>query len=156
MSANFRFVVHAAQCQPHEFTAHSPCDGFSQGRFADARRPNEAKDRPLHARLQFLHRQVVQNPFLYLFQVVVVLVQDVLRFPNVDVFRFRSGGFRPRQRGHPFQVGARDHVFRRSRSHFCQTLQFALAFLFSFRGHSGFFDLLAKFVDFRLAVVVFA
>ena len=29
MSADFRFIVHAAQCQPHKFSSQSASDGFA-------------------------------------------------------------------------------------------------------------------------------
>ena len=84
VAADFRFIVHAAQSDAHELAAHRARDGFAERSFAHARRPDEAQDRSLHPRLQLLHRQVIQDAFLDLFQVVVILVQNVLRLLDVD------------------------------------------------------------------------
>src|SRR5256885_1158673 len=65
MPADFRFVVHAAQGDAHEFPAQRSRDGLAQRSFAHARRPHKAKDRTFHARLQFLYRQVVQDALLH-------------------------------------------------------------------------------------------
>ncbi len=92
--------------------------------------------------------------FLHLFEVVVILVEDGLSLGNVNLFRAR--GLAPRQGNHPFKIRPGDHVFGGSRSHFRQPLQLAIALLEGLRGHSGLFHLLAKLVDFRLAVVGFA
>ena len=156
VSADFRFVVHSAQRNAHEFAAHRARDRFPERSFAHARRPDEAQDRPLHSRLQFFHRQVIEQALLHLHQVVVILVEDLLRLADVDGFLARAGSLVPWQRGHPFQIGPRHHVFGRSRSHLRQALQFALAFLLRFGGHARLFHLLAKLVDFRDSVVGFA
>jgi hypothetical protein len=52
--------------------------------FAHARRSDKAQDRPLHVRLQLEHAQVVEDAVLHLFQLVVVLVQDLLGLVDVD------------------------------------------------------------------------
>src|SRR5208337_602935 len=80
MAANFGFVVHAAKSDADEFAAEGTRDGFTQRGFTHARRPDEAKDRPLHAGLEFLDGQVVEDALLHLFQVVVVLVQNLVCF----------------------------------------------------------------------------
>ncbi len=154
MSADFRFVVHASHRDAHEFAAQRSRNRFSERSFSHSWRPEEAQDRPLHSRLEFLHREIIENALFHLFEVVVILVQNRLALGDVDFLE--PGRFRPGQRDHPFQIGARDHVFGRSRSHFRQPLQFAIAFLAGLGGHSGFFELLAKLVDFGLAVVGFA
>ena len=64
--------------------------------------------------------------------------------------------FAPRQRRHPFQVRARNHVFRRSRRHLRQPLQFAIALFLGFRRHSGFVHLLAELVDLLHRIIGFA
>ncbi len=84
MAADFRFIVHAAQRDAHEFASQRAGNGFAERSLAHAWRPDEAQDRPLHSRLQFFHRQIIENALLHLFQVVVILVQNVLRLGNVD------------------------------------------------------------------------
>ena len=84
----------------------------------------------------------------------MILIENGLPLGDVNILGSR--GFGPRKRDHPFQIGARDHVFRRSRSHLGQPLELAFALLERLGGHPGFFELLAKFVDFDLAVVGFS
>ena len=93
MSANFRFIVHPAKRDAHELAAHGPSDRFPQRSFAHARRSDEAKDGSLHTWLKFLDRQIIQNAFLHLLEVVVILVQNGVRFLDVDLFRLRAGRF---------------------------------------------------------------
>ncbi len=79
MAADFGFVVHAAQGDAHEFPSQRARDGFTERSLAHARRPEEAQNRALHAGLQLLHGQVVEDALLHFLQVVVVLVEDRLR-----------------------------------------------------------------------------
>ena len=131
VAADFRFIVHPAHRDAHEFAAQRTRDRFPERSFPHSWRPEEAQDRPLHAGLEFLHREIIENALFHLFQVVVVLVQDGLALRDVDFLEPR--GFRPGQRNHPFQIGARDHVLGRSRSHLREPLQFAVALLARFR-----------------------
>src|SRR6516225_9221717 len=98
VTANFRFIVHAAKGNAHEFAAERTGDGLAERSLADAGRSDKAKDRTLHPRLQFFHGQVIEDAFLHLLQIVVVFIEDLVRLGNVN-FR-AAGGFVPRQRGH--------------------------------------------------------
>ncbi len=151
MAADLRFVVHAAQRDADELASERPGDGLAERGFAHARRPDKAEDRTLHTRLKLLHGQVVEDPLLDLFEVVVILVEDRLALDEVDVLGARGLG--PRQRGHPFQIGPRHHVLGRGRRHLLQPLQLAVAFLASFRRHARFVQLLAQLLDFGLGIV---
>src|SRR6516164_6189149 len=154
MAADFRFVVHAAKSDADELAGERAGDGLAERGLAHAWGPDEAKDRPLHARLEFLDRQVIEDAFLDLLQVVVIFIQDFVGLLDVD---FRAArGFVPGQRGHPFKVGARNHVFGGGRGHLGQALEFAIALFLGFRGHAGFFDFLTQLFDFRLGVIDFA
>ena len=156
VAADFRFVVHPAERNADELAAHGPRDRFSKRGLAHARRPDEAQDRALHPRLQLLHREVIEDALLHLHQVEVILVENLLGLGDVHLLVARAGGLVPRQRGHPFQVGPRNHVLGRSRSHLRQALELPLAFLLCVGRHAGLFDLLAQLFDFRLAVLGFA
>src|SRR5688500_11424883 len=46
MTADLRFVAHAAERDPNEFSRHGPGDGLSERRLADAGRADETQDRP--------------------------------------------------------------------------------------------------------------
>ncbi len=84
----------------------------------------------------------------------MVFVKNFVRLRDVDFQAAR--GLAPRQRSHPFQIGARNHVLRGCRRHFCQPLQLAVAFFLGFGGHRCFFHLLAKLVDLLHGIVGFA
>ena len=110
VAPNLRLVPHAAQGEAHELAAQGPGDGAAQGGLAGARRAHEAEDGALHVGLQFPHRQVFQDAFLDLFQVVVVFVQDL---PGLGQVQVVFGGLVPGQLDHPFQVIADHLVVRR-------------------------------------------
>ena len=84
----------------------------------------------------------------------MILVQNFLRLRDVNVLG--TGRLVPRKRGHPFQIGACNHVFRGSRCHLREALQLALAFLLGLSGHSRLFHFLAKLFDLGLPIIGFA
>src|SRR5690349_16048864 len=83
MPANFGFVPHAAQGLAHELTAGRTSDRAPKRRLADARRSDEAEDRPLQLVRPGLDREIFDDPLLDLLEAVMVLVEDALRFRNV-------------------------------------------------------------------------
>ena len=92
MSADLRFVVHAAQRNPLELASKRPRNRAAERGLAHARRSDEAQDRPLHVRLQPTHAQVIEDAVLHLLQVVVILVENLLRLDDVH---FAARGLRP-------------------------------------------------------------
>ncbi len=104
--AYLRLVPHAAKRHPDELARHRPGDRTGQRSLADAGRPDEAQNRPLHRFRQLPHRQVFQNPFLDLFQTVMILVQILFR--QIDIQPIRCLG-RPRQPQQPVEIGP-DHA----------------------------------------------
>ena len=89
MAADLRLVAHAAERDAHELAVHRARDRLAERRLADAGRADEAEDRPLHReraallRLQLPHRQVLDDAFLDLVEIVVILVEH-LRAPRPD------------------------------------------------------------------------
>src|SRR6266496_6318513 len=77
------FVAHAAEREPHKLAAQGCGDRAPERGLADARRPDEAEDRPLQRLLQGVHRQVLEDALLDLLDVVVVRIQDLARPPDV-------------------------------------------------------------------------
>ena len=153
MAANLRLVVHAAQRDALELAAQGPRNRPAQAGFAHARRSHEAQDRSLHVRLQLQHAQVIQNAVLHLLQLVVVLVQNLLRFANVDL-RARTLG--PGQHRKPLDVVARQRVVGRHRRHARQPRQLLQRLLLHVLRHARGIDLLAQLVDLALALVLLA
>ena len=107
MAANLRLVVHAAQRDALELAAQSAGDGAAEAGFAHARRSDKAEDRPLHVGLEFEHAEIVENAIFDLLQLVVVLVEDLLGFADVD---FGAGALGPGQNGQPLDVVAGERV----------------------------------------------
>ena len=84
MATDFGLVVHAAQAHANKLAAQRPRDGFAQGRFPDARRPDKTKDRPARVLLQLPHGEVFDDPFLDLFKTVMIFVEDSLCFIEIE------------------------------------------------------------------------
>src|SRR5207253_1017429 len=61
VSADFRFVAHAAERHANELAAERRRDRSRQRRLADAGRSDEAEDRPLHGRIQFADGEVLED-----------------------------------------------------------------------------------------------
>ena len=153
MAANLGLVVHAAQRDALELAAQGAGNRPAQAGFAHARRPDEAEDRPLHVGLQFEHAQVIENAVLHLFQLVVVLVENLLGLADVDL---RAGALGPGQHGQPLDVVAGERVVGGHGRHAREPRELLQGlFLHVFR-HAGGFDLLAQLVDLALALVLLA
>ena len=128
-------------------------DGSAERGLAHARRPDEAQDGALQAPGELQHGQVIEDAVLDLFQVVVVLVEDLGGV--LDVHR-RAGRNAPGQAGHPFQVGARDAVFGRSREMRARRFELAQGLGLDLLGHAGGFQLLAQILDVARGFVALA
>ena len=85
MAADLGFVADTAQRLAHELAAGRLGDRTAQRRLADARRADEAQDRPLQLVGARLHRQIFDDPVLDLLQREMILVQDRLRLLEVGL-----------------------------------------------------------------------
>ena len=74
------------------------------------------------SRLELLHRQVFDDPFLDLVEIVVILIEDLARGDRIETVR---RGHRPRHVEHPVDVGADHLVFGRRRGHAFEPVDFA-------------------------------
>ncbi len=79
VAADLGLVADAAEGDADEFPAERARDGAPERGLAGAGRPDEAEDRPVRVLLQLAHRQVFEDALLDLVEVVVVLVEDLLR-----------------------------------------------------------------------------
>ena len=84
MAADLGLVAHAAERDAHELAAERLRDRARQRGLADARRADEAQDRPLHRRVQLAHREVFEDAILHLVEAGVLVVQDALGARQVD------------------------------------------------------------------------
>ena len=146
VAADLGFIVHAAHGNARELAPQRPGDRLPQRGLAHARRPDEAQDRPLQYRTQLQHRQVIEDPILHLFEIVVVLVQNPGGAFHVHLRTRRDA---PGQCRHPFQVRARDAVLGRGGRYARKPLQFAHRFGLDFFGQAGGFQLFASGLRFR-------
>jgi len=78
VSADFRFILHAAQRQADVFLAECFRDGFPDGCLAGARRPDEAENRAGALARQKPDRKELNHALLHFFQSVMVAVKNFL------------------------------------------------------------------------------
>ena len=123
MAANLRLVAHAAQRHLNKLAPERAGDALGDGRFAHARRADEAEHRPLHVVFDAAYGQIFDDALLHLVQPVVILGQNPARTLEIEVIR---RGLAPRQIEQPFDIGSADPDFRASGRHAAQAFQFAV------------------------------
>src|SRR5262249_57373328 len=130
MAANLRLVADPSERHAHELALERARDTLAQAGLSHARRADEAENRlaggwvaadggrrcgwgrrgdvrparPCGRRsllAKLLDRQVLQDPVLHLFEVVVILVEDLTRPVDVDG---AAGETNPQQIGHPLEI----------------------------------------------------
>ena len=108
---------------------------------ADARRPDEAEDRPLQLVRARLHRQELDDPVLDLLQPVVVVVEHLLGEAEILLdLRLLAPG----DRQHPLEVVAHHRRLGRHRAHRAELLQLADRLLPRLLGELGLVDALLE------------
>ena len=153
VAPDFRFVAHASERNTDELPAHGRRDGASERRLPDARRPDKARDRRFALRPQLEHGQIFEDAFLDFFEIVMIAVEDFVRFDNVHFFHRQDI---PWQRDKPIEIGSRDCVFRRGGRHSGQPPQLAFRLFLCFVGQACLFDFLSKLFDLALRVIALA
>ena len=153
MTTNLGLVVHAAERNALEFPAQSACDAASKRGLAYARRSHEAEDGAFHIGLEATYAQVVEDAILHPLQIVVIEVENLLRFRDVDFPARRLG---PRQHCEPFHVVASERIVGSHGGHPGQPAELLSRFLLHILRHAGGFDLLPELFNVLLAVVELA
>ena len=148
--ADLGLVVNAAQGHAHELAVERARDRLGERSLPHARRSYEADDGSFDLGLEPQHGQVVEDAFLDLVEVVVVLVQDRLGFVEVD---FQLADLAPGQDHQPVEVGPRDVVIDRGGRHLGQPVQLAERFLARLFRHAGGLNLPPECIDLLRAVV---
>ena len=144
MAADLRLVMHAAEADPHEFPAGRPCNALTERRLADPGRPDKAQNGTAAARVQLLDREVFQDAPLDFAEAVMVGVEDLERFGDID----RLAGFgRPRQLRQPLEIGSSHRVFAGRFRHPVEARELPLGVLLDLRGHLRLGDLAGQLRD---------
>jgi len=151
MAADLGFIVHAAKRKAHELASQRPRDGLAERGLAHAGRSDEAENRTLHVRLQSTHREVIEDAILYFFQVIVIGVEDLFGFEDLD---FLPGSLGPGQHGEPLDVVARERIVGGHGRHAREAAQFLERFFLDFVGHAGVVDLLFQIIDVARTLVL--
>ena len=123
MSADFRFITHPAETNPHKLAAESVGDGLTEAGLANARRPEKTKDRAVSLRIEFSYGQIFDQPLLNFFKIEVIAIQDLLRLIEVEIVLAQ---FVPWQIGNNLYVTHDHRKLGTCRRNEIQPLQFAL------------------------------
>ena len=150
VSADFGFVVQAAQRDSSEFAFESRSHGFAERSLAHSRRAVETYYRRFQIAFELYDGEVFEDSLLYLVQPEVVLVELLPRTLQVQIV---FGGFVPRQIQKQLQICHLHRVFGHRR---IQALHFGER-LFEHFGHLLvpvlFGGLFAHFLDFLVGAV---
>ncbi len=146
-------VVDAAERDADELAAQRAGDAPPERRLSDARRTDEAQDRPLLVLLQLADREVLEDALLDLLEAVVVLVEHPAHRPDVHVV---GRLVVPRQVEDPVEVSAHHRVLGAANLHVAKALQLLLRDLLRFRGQVRLGDSLLEAVEIALISVVFS
>ncbi len=141
MAAQLGLVVQAAQTGALELAPQRPRDRLAERSLADARWADEAQDRRICFRIELEHGQVLQDALLHIFQVVVVLIQDLAGQRDIDD---GLGAFAPGQFQDQLEIAARQLVIGRHGRQLFQPAQLTLGFLADMLGKFGLVQPLAE------------
>ena len=120
VTADLGLVANAAQRLADELAARRARDRAAERGLADARRPDEAQDRPLELVGARLDREIFDDPVLDLLQPVMVLVEHPLGLGDV-LLELRL--LAPRQAEQNVEIVAGDGRLGRHRRHCAELLE---------------------------------
>ena len=151
VTADLSLVLYAAKAHADEFPAERLGDGGGDGGLAHAGRTDEADYLPVDLAGQLRDRKMLDYPFLYLFEPVMIPVEHGARvfYVKVVAARLRKG-----ESEHALDERAHGGHLVRARGQCRKTLYFPGNTLAHFVGELLLFQLLAEFV--RLGLLAFA
>ena len=153
VATDLAFIPDTAKRDADELAPRRLRDRFAKRGLADARRADKTEDRAFHLLAALLHGQIFDDPFLDLFQTIVIVIKDFLGFPQVLL---DAGLDAPGQAEKPVEVVANHRRLGRHRRHGLELFQLRLGLVARFLGEFGVLDLLGQFVDLVLAVLAVA
>ena len=142
VTADFRFILHAAQRHSHIFSVQCLCDGTGNGCFTYTGRAHQTKDGCCFIGCIFADSKVFQNTFLHLFHAVMIFIQNFGSLRQVKQF---FCCFCPGQRKHRFNIRSGNVGFRRCYRNFQHTVDFFFHHFFYMLRRILFLQLLAVF-----------
>ena len=83
VTADFRFVTHAAQRHTNVFTSGRLSNGLTQRGFTHTRRPYQAQDWPFQLVHTALNREILKNTVFDALKAIMVGIEDFLRLTKV-------------------------------------------------------------------------
>jgi hypothetical protein len=149
VATDLGLVAHATQADADELAPRRPRHRPAERGLAHARRADEAQDRALQLFRALLHGKIFDDPFLDLFQPVMIVVEDLLGAAEILL---HAALHPPRDRQHPFEIVAHHRGLGRHRRHVAQLLQLGLGPLARLFRQSGGGDPLLQLADLVLAV----
>ena len=144
MSANFRFIVHAAQAHAPELEPDRLGNALTERGLAYAGGTDEAENGTAALRVQFSNGEEFQYPALDLLEPIVIVVEYLARLLDVHGLGI---DFRPGHGQQPVEIGSGHGVFGGRVRHALQSLELALGLLRGLRRHAGVLDGLLELVD---------
>src|SRR5690606_18878531 len=144
VAANLGLVVHAAQARAHELEPERTRDALAERGLADAGRTDEAEDRASALRVELAHGEIFENAPLDFREAVMVLVENLARFRDVDAFLVE---LRPGHVHEPVEIRAHHRMLGRRLGHAFEAAQLLLRLLLRFLGHAGGLDRGAQLLE---------
>src|ERR1700680_3790243 len=120
MAPDLGLIVYAAERDPHEVAAGRLRDRLAERGLADARRTDQAQDRPGQPVGVRLDGEIFDDALLDLLDPVMVVVEDLL---GVDEIVIDLRLLIPRDRQQPIEGVAHDGAFRRHRRYLPELLE---------------------------------
>src|SRR5436190_4752937 len=141
MTADFRFIAHSAETDPHKFATQRIGNRLAKAGFPHTRRPEKTEDRAVSSWIKFAHSQIFDQPFLYFFQIVMVAIEDLLGLIEIEVV---FAQLIPRKIGNDLDVTDNHREFRTGRWNEIEPLQFALSLFHHRLWRVSFFEPFAQ------------
>ena len=110
VAADLGLIAHPAERHAGKLAAHRPGDRARDRGLADAGRADQAEDRAPHLAGQLQDGKIFEDPLFDLFQAVMVFVQDLFDFGNIE---FAFGLLFPGQLDQPVKISPDDRRLRR-------------------------------------------
>src|ERR1700732_3992062 len=138
MAPDLGLIMYAAERDAHEVAAGRIRDRLAERGLADARRTDQAQDRPGQLVGALLGGEIFDDALLDLLDPVMVVVEDLL---GVDEIVIDLRLLIPRDRQQPIEVVAHDGAFRRHRRYLPELLELVGRLLARLLRELGLLDL---------------